>query len=457
LTASPHAVHRVARDYCLAPGRRVDAPVADARYGRMFPDLPPLHVDSDVLVRAGEAGGICDSSAVLADLAGDRDEGNGAAGWPFFGQLVAHDITADRSPVGTEEDIDQLRNARSPRMNLEMVYGDGPTGMPFLHDLNDPPKLLTGPSGFDLPRNSQGVALIGDSRNDVHLFVASLHLALLHAHNGLVDRLRADGVEDGALYDAARLALTWHYQWIIVHDLLPRLIDRELIDDVLQHGGRWYAPPAGEAFIPVEFADAAYRFGHGQIRASYRLTSGGPAYPLFPDLIGLGPIPREHRLDWAVLFDFPDHPPAQRAKLLDGRLPASLIGLPHQLTGDTSAAYQSLAVRDLIRGRTTGLPSGEAIAAHLGATVLTRHQIGPGWPAGTPLWFYTLKEAEHLGEGERLGPVAGRIVAEVLLGLLRADSTSFLSADPHWRPSLPHSGPTFGLADLLTSAANRQS
>jgi hypothetical protein len=119
--------------------------------------------------------------------------------------------------------------------------------------------------------------------------------------------------------------------------------------------------PAGEAFIPVEFADAAYRFGRGQIRASYRLTSGGPTYPLFPDLIGLGPTPREHRLDWAVLFDFPDHPPAQRAKVLDGRLPAGLIGLLHQLTGDTSAAYQSLAVRDLIRGRSTGLP-GEAIA-----------------------------------------------------------------------------------------------
>ena len=453
-----HGVHRVARDHCLAPGRGVDKPAGGARYGRMFPDLPPLRVDPDRLVRAGEAGGVCDAGVVLAGLAAGGDDGQEAAGWPFFGQLIAHDITADRSGVGAETDVAALRNARSPRLDLEMVYGDGPMGMPYLHDVTDPPKLLTGAGGRDLPRNSQGVALIGDPRNDVHLFAASLHVALLHAHNRLVDRLREDGVGDDELYDAARRALTWHYQWIVVHDLLPRLAGRALVDAVLQHGGRWYAPVAGQAFIPLEFADAAYRYGHGQVRHSYRLTGDGRTYPLFPDLVGFAPLPSEHRLDWAQVFDFPDHPPAQRAKRLDGRLPASLIGLPHQITGDDGpAAYRSLAVRDLLRGEATALPSGEHVAELLGVRALTVEQVGPGWPDGTPLWFYTLKEAEHLEHGDRLGPVGGRIVTEVLLGLLRADPATYLAADPNWQPTLPRTGPMFGLTDLLAFTTDRGS
>jgi hypothetical protein len=453
MTTAAHASHRVARDHCLAPTRAVDAPAGQAGYGRMLPDLPPLRVSTDALVRAGDAGGICDAAAVLAELAGGRDDGREAAGWPFLGQLVAHDITADRSPVGPQADVAALRNARSPKLDLEMVYGDGPSGMPYLYDLRDPAKLLTGDGGHDLPRNAQGVALIGDPRNDVHLFAASLHVALLHAHNGLVDRLREEGVAEADLQREARAALTWHYQWVVVHDFLPRVVGRDLVERVLGQGGRHFAPAPGEAFIPLEFADAAYRYGHGQIRHGYQLVPGGPEHPLFPDLVGFGPIPPEHRLSWQRLFDLPGRPPAQRAKRLDGRLPASLIGLPHQVTGDLDvAAYRSLAVRDLLRGEATGLPSGEAVAERLEVPALRPDEVGVDWPGGTPLWFYVLKEAEHRGEGHQLGPVGGRIVAEVLIGLLRADRGSYLSVDPSWRPTLPRHGDRFGLADLLEFA-----
>jgi hypothetical protein len=200
-----------------------------------------------------------------------------------------------------------------------------------------------------------------------------------------------------------------------------------------------------EAFIPLEFADAAYRYGHGQIRHTYRLVEGGPAVPLFPDLVGFGPVPADRRLDLSQIFDVPGRPPAQRAKRLDGKLAASLIGLPRQVTGavDTEA-YKSLAVRDLLRGETTGLPSGEEVAALLGVPALEST-----WPHGTPLWYYILKEAEHLEGGNRLGPVGGRIVAEVLIGLLRADPASYLSEDPSFRPTLPATGSVFGITDLL--------
>lgn len=255
---------------------------------------------------------------------------------------------------------------------------------------------------------------------------------------------------EAEVFDRARITLTWHYQWIVVHDFLPRLVGAPLAEQVLTDGGRWYAPGPLEAYIPLEFADAAYRYGHGQIRHTYRLVEGGPAVPLFPDLVGFGPLPADRRLDLTQVFDVPGHPPAQRAKRLDGRLAASLIGLPEQVTGAVdNNSYRSLAVRDLLRGETTGLPSGEAIARLIGAAPLTSDELEQAWPDGTPLWFYILKEAEHRGGGDRLGPVGGQIVAEVLIGLLRADPASYLSLESDWEPTLPAAGPTFGLAELL--------
>ena len=148
-------------------------------------------------------------------------------GRPVFGQFVAHDITADRSPLTHPAELAEVRNARSPRANLEAVYADGPTGMPFLYDRDDPAKLLVGRNDAgrpaDLPRNPQGVALVGDPRNDVHLLMSQLHVAMLQLHNGLVDRLRGDGVAEPELFAEARRAATWHYQWVLPEDFLPRV------------------------------------------------------------------------------------------------------------------------------------------------------------------------------------------------------------------------------------------
>jgi hypothetical protein len=447
----PHGSHVAARGHCLSLVRAVDRPTGAARYGRMFPGLSPLGTDPQLLMRAGGNGGICDAAAVLGGLSPGDDDATEAAGWPFFGQLVAHDITADRSPIAGDVAPDALRNARAPKLNLEMLYSDGPIGSPYLFDLGDPAKFLLGADGADVPRNQQGVALIGDPRNDVHLFALALHVALLNAHNAIVDLLRADRVPEPDVFERARITLTWHYQWVVVHDFLPRLVGTSLVERVLAEGGRWFAPPPTHAYIPLEFADAAYRYGHGQIRHTYRLVNGGPAVPLFPDLVGFGPQPAGRRLDLAQVFDLPGRAPAQRAKRLDGRLATSLIGLPEQVTGSVdAAAYRSLAVRDLLRGESTELPSGETVAQLMGVSPLTADELEQTWPHGTPLWFYILKEAEYRGGGDRLGPVGGRIVAEVLIGLLRADPASYLSLEPDWEPILPAAGPDFGLADLLT-------
>jgi hypothetical protein len=448
------ATARHVRDHCLAPGRGIGAPVYAGRYGRLFPELEPLATEEDFLRMLGRRGGACDGG--LAAGADESDDAREAAGWPFFGQFVAHDITADRSPVTHHADTTTIRNFRTPRVDLESVYGGGPVGSPYLFDRDDTAKLLLGVNDAgrpdDVPRNSQGIALIGDPRNDVHLFVAQLHVAMLKLHNLLVDRLREDGVDEQDLFEEARRANTWHYQWVVLRDFLPRLIGAPLADELLEHGPRYFAGGGddGEPFMPFEFADAAYRYGHSQIRHSYLIA--GEQLPVFPDLVGFRPVPAARVLDWSTLFDLPGRPPAQRAKKIDGRLPRSLIDLPVAITGDVvDDDLHSLAVRDLERGSGVGLPSGEAVSRRLGLEPLTSSELAlpDEWTGETPLWYYLLKESEARAGGDELGPAGGRIVGEVLVGLVACDPESFLNVDPSWRPTLSRGEP-FGIAELLT-------
>jgi hypothetical protein len=439
----------IARDHCLAP-ERVDAPIEGGRYRRLFEDLPGLEADERALHALGRRGGPADMGAD-----GEDSDASVEAGWPFFGQFIAHDITADRSPLGHRADPEQIRNFRTPRANLEGVYGAGPVGSPYLYDNGDPSKLLLGPDGVDVPRNQQGIALVGDPRNDVHLFMNQLQVRFIRLHNRLVDRLREDGTPEADLFEEARRAATWHYQWVILREFLPILIGEELTDRLLDFGADLYRPGEDdEPYIPFEFADAAYRYGHSQIRQRYQVNDSLGPVPVFPDLIGFCEVPVARRIDWSLLFDVPGRPAAQRAKRIDGRLPESLIALPQAVSGvDQTDAYASLANRDLQRGQAIGLPSGEAVAGALGIDPLTAEQVGlgeHGWSAETPLWIYVLREADALHAGDRLGPVGGRIVGEVLVGIIDADPESFRSVDRSWKPTLPSHDPDgFGVADIL--------
>jgi hypothetical protein len=408
-------------------------------------DLEPLVADEQLLHQIGAAGGFCDGGACETDSSVE-------AGWPFFGQYIAHDLTADRSPLRTHTDLDALRNMRSPRANLESLYGGGPVGSPYMYVRADPTKLLE--NDGDLPRNQEGFALIGDPRNDVHVFMNQMQVAFIRAHNRLVDQLREDGASESDVFDDARRALTWHYQWVIVNEFLPGLIGPDNVTDVIENGARHYRPGDG-LFIPVEFADAAYRYGHSQIRQLYQLRPGGPELPVFPDLIGFSDI-GERRVDWSMLFDVPGRQPAQRCKPIDGQLPRSLIELPQAITGAVDDdAYRSLAARDLQRGEGTGLPSGESVARHVGAMALTDDELSlarHGWKGETPLWLYILRESAARENGERLGPVGGCIVGEVLLEIIVRDPESYLTLDPQWTPTLPTHGDSFRLRDILVPA-----
>jgi hypothetical protein len=424
-------------DHCLARlGVRVpiDAPLVPIHYARMFPSLPAFRAEEQFLHALGRVGGVCD-----CDTTDDTPESlaETTAGWPVFGQFLAHDITADRSHLRSDTDTAGLINARSPKLNLECMYGDGPTGHPYLFQRDDPAKFRLGEDEADVPRNEEGTAIIGDPRNDSHQLISQFHLAMLRAHNTFVDEARAHGIAGERVFHEASRQMRWHYQWIVLHEFLPSLIGQQAAEDVRREGPRYFHP--GEyAFIPLEFADAAYRYGHSQIRHRYQLNPHSGLLPLFPDLLGFRPVPREHVVDWRMFFDTAGAPAAQRAKKMDGKLVRSLLQLPLAITGECEIDdYHSLAIRDLQRGQGVGLPSGEAVAKHIGVSPLDAEQIGiasPHWHDETPLWYYILREAAVLEEGHRLGPVGARIVADVLIGLIDADRDSFRHREGEWRP-----------------------
>jgi hypothetical protein len=138
-------------------------------------------------------------------------------------------------------------------------------------------------------------------------------------------------------------------------------------------------------------------------------------------------------------------------KKIDTKLSKVLFDLPGQPEGEPT----SLATRNLLRNLTMQVPSGQRVARAMQLPELAPADLADLAPFSldrrTPLWFYVLREAEVAADGERLGPVGGRIVAEVIIGLIRGDRQSCLRQDPHWTPTYG-SGGSFAMVDLLRAA-----
>lgn len=426
-----------------------------SKYGRMFPKLPALHVKELDLLALGKAG-------AAIDVATDNpamDNPRIPAGFTMLGHFIAHDLTADRSLLRHHANLKEVRNFREPHLDLEALYGSGPGGAPYLYDANDPDKFLLGINDAgeeeDVPRNRQGKALLGDARNDVHAILAQFHLLLLKFHNAAVDAVRADGAAASDVFSQAQRNVRWHVQWIVLHEYLPLIVGAALAQETRTKGPR-YLRFGSHPFIPLEFSDAAYRFGHSQIRSVYRLNDTRTE-SIIPGLQGGRAIASSAIVDWRYFFSLDDRVRPQASRRIGPRMAHALIDLPEAMVGATDVPEsRSLACRDLIRGRALNLPSGEAIARFLNVSVLTPEQVGLdrfGWGEETPLWYYVLKEAEVLANGEHLGPVGGRIVADVLVGLIDDDPLSYRKADPNWTPAFARSeGSGFSAEELIKFA-----
>ncbi|MEA2595308.1 MAG: hypothetical protein QOF01_1777, partial [Thermomicrobiales bacterium] len=527
----------------------------DGFFGRMFRSLPPVVHDERKLIDLG--------CGMFTDEEKDPKEGEEVetidpgnnpvieAGYTYLGQFIDHDITFDpTSRLQRQNDPDALVNFRTPRYDLDSVYGAGPDGDPYLYE-DDGVHLRTGLSEDDQSdllrtpgaKPEDRRALIPDPRNDENLIISQLHLAFINYHNRVADVLSLEQPE--LAEDSARLlavtqrTVRWHYQWIVVHEFLTRVVGEEVVKDVLgaddgtpawlatypvwtygdgptpEQRAAWVNPNLrffhwrNNPFMPVEFAAAAFRFGHSMIRDDYAMngqTSGAKGREELPtfrspddpegqdDLRGFRHRPKDRTIDWRRFFTFPDDPTAEAAqskptvqmsRLINTQLATRLAHLPHALANRGDPAMREtlpedsacadlvkgnpserqtiaplLATRNLLRGQALGLPSGQSVAVAMG---LPRHLIlgrehfkptkvqevqldGEGKEANdsvidevfwdeTPLWYYILKEAEVFNGGKRLGPVGGRIVAEVLIGLLYGDPQSYLRINPAWTPT----------------------
>ena len=449
---------------------------ARGKFGRLFPTLPPLfHRDKtdaqlrEALVTLGAPGGPMDPTGQ-----NDPDNPGVPVGFGFFGQFVDHDITLDTtSSFERQNDPEGIENFRTPSLELDSVYGSGPAVTPWLYA--DGVRLLVEHvHGRDqLPRAPvSNTALIGDPRNDENLIISQMQLAVLRFHNAVVDAIE-DDTDEEHLFDEAQRIVRWHYQWVVLREFLPLIVGQDLVDDIYNvctGGGRKHYGWRNEPFIPVEFAVAAYRFGHSQIPGALKVnddftTDGSHDIPLFDrneigdsdpdDLQSFGLRAPRRWVDWKYFFQTTSDAP-QPTKQVDTLLSQPLFDLPFEEAGPLA----SLASRNLLRSHVFGLPSGQAVACAMCIDPLSTSDLDDvkddGFDTATPLWFYILKEAEVVANGEHLGPVGGRIVAEVLIGLLEGDRQSFVRADPKWTPANENIGTdeNFSMADLVTFADN---
>jgi len=428
------------------------------------------------------------------------------AGFTYLGQFVDHDLTFDKTKVMLGEHVSpaELLQARSPSLDLDSLYGAGPTdprsakfyaadGLHLKMGETLAAGDIAGKEGFDLRRGAGTTAaakrraIIPDPRNDENLVVAQTHLAFIRFHNRVVDTLPAS-VPAAQRFAQARELVTKHYQWMLRTDYLPRICARGVVNDVFNNGRKAFevgATPTDVPTMPIEFSVAAFRLGHSMIRRAYNWNKifddgSGTLDLLFTFSGGSGNFFGEPRLpsnwiaDFRRLYDFKEagrdnlavpETKFNRAMRIDTRLAKPLKTLPGFAPDE-----DNLAFRNLTRAKMVRLATGQQMATFLrnkGVTLtkLTRAQIRDGNNGteldgltqaqrdallrDTPLWFYILREAE-LNRGKLKG-VGARIVAETFHRAMEGSQVSIVR-DPTWRPSLGPNNTTFRMVDLLLFA-----
>ncbi|MCQ0969690.1 heme peroxidase family protein [Paracoccus sp. TK19116] len=317
-----------------------------ADFGYLFPPSgdPNNYLSSDVLGQLDEL------AELMVPAPGDggptvTPDSTLPAVLTYWGQFLDHELTArtDRdsvvsnitaaAPGSSHADIEaMLKNARTPRFDLDSVYGGRALGSGMTpQQARDTATVISGmrhptlknkmrvgtaqpdgpmPDGLDphrdLPRFGQVSAkvreaflrlvpadkkakfeatlkkraLIGDMRNDENLIVAQFHLSFLRFHNRVIDFLEANDTGWIADFDAAKRLTTLHYQWLIVEGFLKSICDPAVVQRVIDNRAehffafrRAYAERNGARglgnALPLEFSVAAYRYGHTMVRNNY--------------------------------------------------------------------------------------------------------------------------------------------------------------------------------------------
>ena len=456
------------------------SPLSQGRFGRMFRNLHPAQFGANEADNIANLAALADAMTAGFDPphdGPDNEESSIPALYTYFGQFIYHDITFDPVSVLTkQQDPDGLVDFRSPALDLDNIYGRGPGDQPYMYD---GPKFQLGKTlsgqgvadAHDLPRFADR-ALIGDPRNDENSIVSQLQGLFHRFHNRMVD----DNPE--LSFEQLQERVRFHYQYVVLNDFLPRIVSADVLNE-LKTGPdydrhkikyfHWKHTP----FMPVEFSVAAYRLGHSMIRPGYRLNDADamllPIFPIpdkgFPDgLTGFQTMAAGRAIDWGRFIDIDvrpygsdnDNDPNNKRRLqfayrIDTSLVDPLRLLPPSVASDPPP---SLPRRNLERAWRLQLPSGQAVAKAMHLTPMDDSKILIGkavdkqdagvtpvpidkmangaFAKNCPLWTYILAEAAQNQAAApipatgapatittpQLGPVGGRIVAEVILGLM---------------------------------------
>jgi len=491
----------VAKGAEAAKAAKAATPAPPFRFSRVGPKGSPLSETNRTKI----------ANAMIANTGGTAGV---PSGFTYLGQFIDHDLTSDKTAVmlGTEISPAEMLQGRSPRLDLDSLYGDGPGDPESAVFFSDDAHLKMGKTvaappdaareGFDLPRAGTGSskaakrkAVIPDPRNDENLAVAQTHLAMIRFHNRVVDRTPAS-VPVANRFHHSRRIVTKHYQWMIRHDYLPRIVAPAVLDDVFTNGRKVVEPgadPTAVPTMPIEFSAAAFRLGHSMVRAAYnwnaRFPDGAGSLDLLFEFSGLSGdlggnvrLPSNWIADFRRLYDFKEAGRQDlaapgglnRAMRIDTRLVDPLKNLPARSFGGPAVPFNdpraNLAFRNLARASMVRLATGQGMVQLLkskGVSVkaLTKSQIlngdngakttnltsaeRDGLAARTPLWFYILREAEL--NGGRLNGVGARIVAETMHRAMEGSKFSIVR-DSNWVPFLGPDHKTFRMVDLLLFA-----
>lgn len=484
------------------------SPLFQGKFGRMFRTLPHATFGRSDASNEANLRALATAMTAAPDKikdGPDSEESGIPALYTYFGQFIDHDLTFDpASSLQKQNDPNALTDFRTPAFDLDNVYGRGPDDQPYFY--NDKGEFVLGeplqngePGATDLPRffldpaRKTGRALIGDPRNDENAIVSQFQGLFHRFHNRLLKDTQLPFADIQQL-------VRYHYQYVVVNDFLPRLVMSSVLDHLKSNGAynahkldfyRWRNDP----YMPVEFSGAAYRYGHSQVRPGYRLNGSTKLKAIFPDLVGFAPAQAENGIEWARFIDIGQPQPNQtgeddpRMRLQFAyRIDTSIVDPLSKLPASVGGAIPSLPFRNLDRGWRLGLPSGQAVARAMGLRPLHNEEIFIGkaeddatglpnilsvpgaepnvFKNNCPLWTYVLAEAalhkkavtvpvaepNHIIQTPQLGPVGGRIVAEVFLGLLFGDGGSYLSQHPDWQPA---SGANYKLKDFVNYALGK--
>jgi len=431
-----------------------------------------------------------------------RVPGSIPSGYVYFAQIVNHDLSRDHTKLSEARNRppEATENWRTPRLDLEILYGEGPSVDKKLYDQNHPRGrgyLVLGntdpwsgkKSDNDLRREDSGKdagkPITFDERNDSTLLIAQLQVLLIKFHNRLLDDIRSGsvaGTSEGDGFEEARRLVTWHYQWIVRNDLLPKIVMPDVLDDITMHWSRLFRPKAGDVSIPVEFSLAAFQYGHSAVQNIYSINRHVGLCPQEHTmyLTGVGRFVRPGSTDTPVsrlperfvvepgrMFGWAPPGRSNFSAGIDTLIASGLYKVPGELSiffnnevlTDTRLTLTrgenptfKLPEATLRRAAAVGLPSGQEACRLADVRCLPEDHLAydrqmevflkkNGMLNRTPLFYYLMREAEVSGRatpggwpGKCLGPLGSRIVAEVILGVLNADADSYVHSE--WQPPL---------------------